>query len=470
MKKLFILFTLSLLVITQGCKKFTDGDKISPNSPSTVTPALLLSNCELALFAAYGGNLSRTTSIFTQQSSGNTDQAYIYERYGMVEGDYDNEWQTIYSSGLINTKKLMSTAGAANPRYNGIAKVLQAFLIGAATDLWGDVPYSKACNGDDGTDESLKPVYDKQEDVIKAIQSLLTSAIADLGQADDKNALLPGADDYMFGGDKDKWIRTAWMLKARYEMRLSKKSSSAAQNTLSALTSAYAAGLASSDDDCNLIFGTNANEYNQWYAFCEVERKGYIRMGAKLVNMMKAINDPRLPFYCALSDTTDYIGTPAGEAEMITYASKVSTIGTYYASPDAPLPLITFVEAKFLEAEAKFATDKSGAAKAYNDAVIEHVTKVTGAAPDAAFITANASEDASSITLEKIMNQKYIALFTQIEVYNDWRRTGFPTMSKATGATVEIPRRLPNILEERQYNPNATIVSDMSVKVWWDSN
>ncbi|NUM31689.1 MAG: SusD/RagB family nutrient-binding outer membrane lipoprotein [Bacteroidetes bacterium] len=470
MKKLFITIAISLLVISQGCKKFTDGDKISPNSPGSVTAALLLSNCELAVFAAYGGNLSRTASIFTQQSSGNTDQAFIYEKYGMVEGDYDNEWQNLYSSGLINTKKLMETAGAANPRYNGIAKVLRALMIGAATDLWGDVPYSQALKGEEYTEASRKPVYDKQEDVIKAIQTLLTEAIADLGQDDSKNILLPGADDYIFGGDKDKWIRTAWMLKARYEMRISKKSSTAAQKTLDALTAAYTAGLAGSDDDCNMIFGTNANEYNQWYAFCKVEREGYIRMGAKLVNMMNAINDPRLPSYCALSDTTAYLGTPAGEAEMIAYASKVSTIGNYYASPDASLPLITYVEAKFLEAEAKLGTDKAGAAKAYNDAVIEHITKVTGSAPDAAYITANASEDASTITLEKIMNQKYIALFTQIEVYNDWRRTGFPTLTKATGATTEIPRRLPNILEERQYNPNATIVSDMSVPVWWDSN
>jgi hypothetical protein len=68
------------------------------------------------------------------------------------------------------------------------------------------------------------------------------------------------------------------------------------------------------------------------------------------------------------------------------------------------------------------------------------------------------------------MNQKYIALFTQLEVYNDWRRTGFPTLTKATGAVTEIPRRMPNVLTERLYNSNATLVSDMSVPVWWDTN
>lgn len=468
MKKIVILIAFALLIVTQGCKKYTDGDKISPNSPSEVTAPLLLSNCEVALFAAYGGGLSRITSILTQQSAGFTDQAFIYEKYGMVEGDFDNEWQTLYASGMINTKKLIDKAGTTNPHYAGIAKILQVMMIGAATDLWGDVPYSSALKGEEGTEASRKPFYDKQEAVLSAMQTVLNSAIADLGQT--TNVITPSTDDYIFGGDPDKWIRTAWMLKARYALRLSKKNSSDAYTkTMAALTSAYTAGLTKADD-CNMLFGTNANEYNQWYAFTKVDRKGYIRMGAKLVNMMNATSDPRLPFYCELSDTTAYIGGPAGEAETIGYGNFVSTIGEYYASPDSKLPLITYVEAKFMEAEAKINSDKAGAATAFNEAVISHITKVTGSAPSAGYITANASETSSTITLEKIINQKYIALFTQLEVYSDWRRTGFPSLTKATGATKDIPRRMVNILEERQYNGNATIVSDIMTPVWWDTN
>ena len=411
---------------------------------------------------------ARITSILTQQSAGFTDQAFIFEKYGMVEGDFDTEWQGLYSSGMINTKKLIDKAGTSNPHYAGIGKILQVLMIGATTDLWGDVPYSNALKGEDGTEASRKPSYDKQEAVLAAMQTKLDEAIADLQKT--SNLITPSADDYIFGGDPDKWIRTAWMLKARYALRLSKKNSTDAYSkTMAALTSAYSAGL-SSADDCNMMFGINANEYNQWYAFTKVDRKGYIRMGAKLVNMMNAINDPRLSFYCSLEDTTAYIGGPAGEAETISYGGFVSTIGDYYASPDAKLPLITYVEAKFMEAEAKLGTDKAGAATAFNEAVIAHITKVTGAAPSSGYVTANASETSSTITLEKVMNQKYISLFTQLEVYSDWRRTGFPTLNKATGATIEIPRRLPNILEERQYNGNATIVSDMSIPVWWDTN
>jgi hypothetical protein len=474
MKKIFIVLGFAIILVTQGCKKFTEGDKISPNSPSEVTESLLLSNCEVALFASYGGGLSRITSMLTQQSSGFTDQALIYEKYGMVEGDFDGEWQTLYTAGLMNTKKLIDKAGTSSPQYTGIGKILQALMIGAATDLWGDVPYNDALRAEEGTEESRKPFYDKQEAVLNSIQTVLTSAIADLNQPN--GIKMPGADDFIFGGNKTQWIKSAWLIKARYALRLSKRNpADAYAKTLQYLNEAYTLGL-NKNDDFNLIFGTNANEYNQWYAFTKVDRKGYIRMGAKLVNMMNTMNDPRLPFYADLADsdedgvadTTAYIGAPAGEAETIPYASFVSTIGKYYASPDSKLPVITYVEAKFMEAEAKLNTDKAGAATAYNEAVVEHITKVTGAAPSLAYVTSFASETASTINLEKVMNQKYIALFTQLEVYSDWRRTGFPTLTRAKDATIDIPRRLINILEERQYNGNATIVQNMTERVWWD--
>ena len=60
---------------------------------------------------------------------------------------------------------------------------------------------------------------------------------------------------------------------------------------------------------------------------------------------------------------------------------------------------------------------------------------------------------------EAIMMEKYIALFLNIEVYNDWKRTGLPKIV-AYGATDYtqspdiIPHRLPISDDERQTNPN----------------
>jgi hypothetical protein len=135
---------------------------------------------------------------------------------------------------------------------------------------------------------------------------------------------------------------------------------------------------------------------------------------------------------------------------------------------DSKIPLVSFVEMKFIEAEAKFiANDLDGAATAYNEAVVASVEQVTGTAIPAEFETSTASETNATISLEKIMTQKYNALVGQVEVYADWRRVEIPALTPFPGAS-GIPNRLPTPLDERLYNTNAIVVSDIFQPVWWD--
>ena len=74
----------------------------------------------------------------------------------------------------------------------------------------------------------------------------------------------------------------------------------------------------------------------------------------------------------------------------------------------------------------------------------------------------------------EIMRQKYIALYKQIETYNDWRRTGYPVLEPAAyAATVDgkLPRRYPYPTSERIYNgDNMPQGLTISSRVWWDAN
>ncbi len=464
MKKVYILLAASYLLFnTTSCKKFVEGEDTSPNSPANASLPLVLANSEVATFATIGGNMSRIASMWSQQSSGVQFQASDIDQYALYEGDIQNEWQTIYATGLKNLKIIRAKAGTANPYYAGIASVLEAVNIGIATDFWGDVPYSDALKG---AQQIYTASYDKQEDVLAAMQTLLDNAIADLKKDASANQLLPGADDYIYQGDPMKWIGMAYVLKARYYMRTSKRDAGWDVKALKALDSAYANGFTSSASDANCVFGTNANEYNQWYAFCKVERRDYIKAGKTLVDIMNGISDPRLPEYFTLNDSGKYVGAALGSNNL----TNVSEIGDYFASANSPTPIVTFVEAKFIEAEARFASDKAGSAKAYNDAVKAHVLLITGAAAPAPYVTAEASENAGSITMTKIMTQKYISGYTSLEPYHDWRRTGIPALVKNPLSNLSgIARRIPSSLEERLYNNKATIIQDHMVKVWWDN-
>ena len=56
------------------------------------------------------------------------------------------------------------------------------------------------------------------------------------------------------------------------------------------------------------------------------------------------------------------------------------------------------------------------------------------------------------MTLNEIMTEKYIALFQNIKVWNDWKRTCLPAPTPAQGTTGRIPARLLHAQSERNTN------------------
>jgi len=461
MKKIFVLILLPALLSVVSCEKFIEGYDDSPNNPTEATAPLLLSASEVATFMYYTGQLTRTPSIFIQHCAGTGFQMQDIANYTLLEGDNVNEWEGIYTTCLMNEQLIIDDFGGDNPYYAGIAKILKAMALGLLTDLWGDVPYREALQGLKGvTSVELNPHFDPQETVIQDIQSLLTDAISDLSKPASDNILIPSADDYVFGGDPAAWINTAWILKARYANRLSKRN--ATQSATDALN--FLSNMDPEMPDCMAIHGEEANEENQWYGF-QQDRGNYIQMGEFFIELLKSINDPRLPYFALPNTDGEYVGCPKDESN-----TNTSDWGPYVGTvSETDLPLVTYFEAKFIEAEANLRLGNTDdAAAAYNDAVKASVLKVTGAS-DPEFEALYANEDGGSITLEKIMTQKYIAMLTQPEAWTDWRRTDFPVLEpNPDGDVAGIPRRFPTCRSERNYNTNAIVISDILTPVWWD--
>jgi Starch-binding associating with outer membrane len=465
MFKQFLLLSAAATLWFSSCGKFVDGYEISPNEPTESTPGLLLNVSQLQTFLAYSGELARISAIFTQHQSGTDFQYADYAAFGMQPGDYDNSWENIYSA-MLDAKTLSEKAGASNPYYRGMGKVLLAMNLGIATDTWGDVPYTEALLGQ-GENGNLNPKYDSQESIIQNIQILLSEAIIDFNTDEEANILIPDTDDMFFQGDMNNWIYTAYILKARYANRLSERNASgSATDALAYLDAAYAAGLSTSSTNCNAVFGNAGNENNQWYSFVFQERPGYMQMGKLFVDSLVSMNDPRLSAYANLDANGAYSGTPLADFDQTT-----STIGTYFASANSKSPLVTYAEAKFIEAEAALRSgDAARAATAHNTAIITHIEFVTGATAPATYVQNYANETNSTISLEKIIFQKYLAGFTQIECWVDWRRTGFPNLPMTPNARISaIPRRLQTPLTELNYNSNAPANRDLLAPVWWDN-
>ncbi|NEN22995.1 SusD/RagB family nutrient-binding outer membrane lipoprotein [Cryomorpha ignava] len=468
MKTLKSIFKLSIMVVfawgITSCDGYLEDDIVSPNDPAEVTPELLLSNVQVATFATYSGQLTRQSLVFAQQIAGTEEGSQSTEiaQYNVTEVTNENEWEVIWAGSVVDCRNIISDYGAEGPYYAGIAKVIMALNIGLATDLWGAVPFDE---GGLGLEVDLQPQFESQEVILGKIQVLLDNAIADLQRPLADNAFVPGADDLIFGGNVDNWIVTAYILKARYANRLSERDpAGSAADVLAHLTSS---GVTSSATDAFMAF-FGGNAANQWDAF-QSNRQGYYSVSESFVNLLVDNDDPRLPFFVAEDGDGGFSGTPFDDPTI----TGTSYVGSYYSTPSAPLPLVSYVEAKFLEAEALLRGGGSAgdAATALNEAVIASVEQVTGAAAPADFVDAFASEDAGSITLEKIMTQKYIAMFIQIEVYADQRRTDIPSLNPNPNAVNPgIPKRLPTPQSERLYNPNAIVVGNILLPVYWDVN
>lgn len=446
---------LTLLLISTSCSDWIDHDlNIDPDAPTDVSMNLILPAVQQSMgYHLVGNNTVRTNNIWMQQFDGVDRQSYTEARYQLTPADVNNVWNSIYVEMLQNLTVIIEkgkTTGKESPNFVGVAEVLTATTLGITTDLFGDIPYTEANKGAD----ALKPKYDTQQVIYNNIFTLLDDAVVNLNKTANTFAV---SGDVIYGGNVTKWKKAANSIKARHLLQLSKKNGNAAYT---AALAAVANGFTSNADDFLVPWETaNKNPINQF-----MTQRGDIRMGATLVNMLKANNDPRLAFYAEKDAAGNYTGSVAGSQN-----AAASKPGTYNAKEDSKTILMTYSELKFIEAECllmKTPSDPAGAQIAYEAAVAASVLRVTGAA-NTAWLAANIN--GVPVTLQKIIEQKYIAGYSTNQPYADYRRTGFPVLNLAVGAVIPaIPTRFPYAQDELDYNTANVPAVTISGKVWWN--
>lgn len=429
---------------------------IDPDNPVDAPQASILPSVEAHLAFALYGDASRYAGHFTQHFTGTANQHFNFSQYDFFSKDVVNLWRNLYEDAFPDINIIIEKSaddGAAH--YSGIAKVLKAYWLGSTTDLFGDIPYSEANKGS----SVLNPAFDLQESLYPEIQRLLTEGISDLQLNSTKS---PAGDDFIYGGDVDQWIKLARVLQARYALHLTKVDEAGAADD--ALAAINAGGFASNADDADFVF--TATEGNPLAQF-EAARAGDMRMGEFFVELMKTKNDPRLSLFVAPDNNGEYRGSPINVNDV---DANASAVGPYYASPTTPVSFATYAEMKFIEAEAlviKNGANDAEANAAFRAAVTASMEKVGVAASDItdylATINLSGTRDDN---IRQIIEEKYVALFNNFETFTDWRRTGFPTLTSATGGA--IPRQFPYSQEALDFN-SSTPSKTITDKVWWDN-
>jgi hypothetical protein len=435
----YLAIAFLIVGLASGCSDFLENPVVQkdPNRAIEVQADLLFQGIQIGQFFMQEGGLTRTFSIWLQQMSGTDRQLLGYSKYEITEDDHDVEFNNVYTGGgLIDIRALIAQTTESNwIGYRGIVKVHEALLIGTAASIWGDIPYSEAVNPDIET-----PKLDSQKSVYDALQTLLDGAIADL---QDGSGYLP-PNDFVYGTDLAKWIAAAHSLKARLYMHWAETDPG---NYARALTEAQQ-GIASIDGSMLTMHSTVENESNVWYQFYR-ERDSYIRAGKFLVDLLKDRNDPRLPIYFAPDVSGGFSGAAPGEGNP-----NVSSLSAIFLAKDHSYDILTYEETELIIAEAAFMTgDEATARDALNRAMagIEFKWNL-----DLNSLPRYDATVTGQALMEAICEEKYIAMFLNIEAYNDWKRTKRPILVPFGGGDPEtsIPHRIPYSDNERQTNPN----------------
>ncbi|MBS1659203.1 MAG: SusD/RagB family nutrient-binding outer membrane lipoprotein [Bacteroidetes bacterium] len=438
---------VSMIFLLGSCNSdfFTEVNT-NPNSPDSVLPASLLSTVEGSIGYSQGGEYSRFSSMFTQQTLGAARQAEGWYNYIFTTQDFDTHWGNMYTQCMENNYLLIQMADEKGyHQYGGIAKILLAYSLQLVVDAWGDVPYTDAFQGL----ENLHPAFDNGSSVYESLNQLLDEAIDDLNQPVTES-LLPGPDDFMYGGDASQWIKFAHAIKARLAIHESKTNATKAQEALDEIAQSFVGN----EDNAQLFFGTTSTNAGPWNQF-NTQRGDISFSTSTLAGEMSARNDPR---YSILIDDA---GDPDGLG-----------LAAYYGSPNSPVEFITFDELNFIKAEAILRTSGNieDAQAAYRDGITANMQKLGVAQGDIdAYLAANGTlpGDANE-AISQVAFQAWFALYLNPEAWTTYRRTGSPQLVAVDGT--QVPRRLLYPQTEYSYNgenvPPSTLYTP---RIFWDN-
>lgn len=419
-----------------GCNNFLSSDKVKldPNNPSTATANQLFVAVQAGQFAQQEGIFALIGCMWIQQCTGTSNFLQTLEKYDIVSEDTPSpSFSAIYEGGgLVDIKQIEAAETAAGDKqYLGIAQVWEAIDMSVAADIFGDVPYREAAAA------VAAPHLDPQAQVYSDLQALLSQAITNLGGPGPG----PGTLDLVYQGNPSKWIDAANTLKARLYMHTAELPG-AGNFDAAALNNAVTYGLLGIKvgNDLKSKHTSQPGEDNLWYQFSARSGFGqYVVAGRQLADLMVARNDSRLPEYFGAAQPGPGYGgqDPLGGRS----AAGVSSLTGTRNVPTFAQPIVTHIENELILAEAYFRLSQTANAQT-------HFNNARASVPGLGAKTIASIND--------IMEEKYVAMFQNIEVWNDYKRSCYPAITPVVNATFanQVPGRLYYGTTEQQANPN----------------
>ncbi|WP_177181071.1 SusD/RagB family nutrient-binding outer membrane lipoprotein [Parapedobacter koreensis] len=451
-----------------GCDKLEDFGDTNVNPGAATEPVIggLLTNVQANIGSyAYDTRGGLYAQIFSETQY--TDVS-LYGRPELAFTDY-------YRLYLNDLQNIINTGESNN--MTQISRILQQYIFFVLTNLWGDVPYGEALQGD----VNLQPRYDRQEDIYRGIFQTLGEAVDSF----DDSAI---TGDIIFGGDVDAWRRAANSLKLVAAIQLSKAVPTADGFAAEAFREALAAtGGVITTNAQNFQVNYPGGNFQSPYFTRYLTRQDYAE-SEPLVSLLLELEDTRQSVYGSSNVGMPY-GLPrtgAEGSEAFTSANpNWSRIFSEDARPeDGSVYIITAAQVALARAEA---SDLGWTTENLSDLYttgIELSHAQWGVDMSAGYLTGDGvaltAVAGSGANVAQISIQRYIASYPDgTQAWSIWRKSGYPVLTPtphATSETGEIPRRY--IYATAEFSTNRASVEEAianlpggntaEARVWWD--
>ncbi len=221
--KSIILCGLGVMALSlTSCNDWLDVN-VDPDSPSaeSTTYDQRLAHIEFYTNSGLQFGAWRTTMAMGDWTRNNGGGNYWHVSYWYpVDGQVTTTYQWWFVGAYANVPDMIAKAEAAeNWQFAGAGYLIKAYGFMAMTDLYGEMPYTQAAA------EPATPEYDTGKTIYLGCLETIDKAIECLEKGQSQDPKLPtlAAGDFWNKGDLNKWIKLAYMLKARWINKLNKK-------------------------------------------------------------------------------------------------------------------------------------------------------------------------------------------------------------------------------------------------------
>jgi len=555
MKNIRILLAgLILTGVPFACDDFGDLNK-NPNSPDgsvnyNFQEAALGSIFRTSVPAIEGDDEQRVKSLMVDFYSQMLDGGGFATRYYQMNDDWSARMFRRVQNGVANMNLVLRGLAESDPESvanaKAVAMIWRVWVAAVGVDWFGPIPFA-SYEGE----VVENPPYRSVEEIYAEFFEELEEANILLSSGNTNPIFRNSKYDIIFQNDKEKWRRFSNSLHLRLAMRLSEIDATTASEEAAAAIAAGVMESSSNNAKLPTANGGWGQDYN--YTMFQITWGGPLNLTTSLEKLLTGIGgidfpssgiknkrsnvalsgnhpdkvDPRGPvMFDPAFQTGDWKGRPDGlnitnhpELTPANFESvDFSEIGYMYSAgapyKNRPYDLFLYEEVLFLQAEAVLRGYTTGDAKALYEAGVRASfatwgvgsqadaylasTETNGAGTSANFDdnTGNLSDagvGSGNTKLEKIITQKYLALFPDMsqEAWNDKRRLNLPrtdvAMDRYTAIwpTPSTDFKNPSNFIKRVQYPNNEVQGNeveynkgvallggtdlVNTKIWWDA-